>query len=189
VPTAGKPAVESRQIQRLIMTIERPMFPPRADNVVAFADFNPNRRKPIDGTGEIEQEELSTTGKNSRLRQGRNKAWDMARHKTDYWRARLDWQFALEFAQGRGLGDSDSFPPAADEDRFLLVDAWREAVAHQLLTPAPTLAAVAWKRAKLAGRGFSQLPISAARVKQVIADDEAFLAAHPVRQSNRRTQV
>jgi hypothetical protein len=68
-----------------------------------------------------------------------------------------------------------------------LVDTWREAVVKQLLTPAPDGAAVAWKRAKLAGRGFSHLPTKAERIERVIAEDLAFLAAHPVRQSKRKT--
>jgi hypothetical protein len=173
------------------------------DNIITFADFNPKRRKPLERAGtsrmsrvELEQElerpirderEFTITGKNGRLRQARNEAWNMARHITNYWRARLDWQFALEFAQDHGLGDSGSFLPASDENRFVLVDAWRDAVAHQLLTPAPNVAAVAWKRAKLAGRGFSQLPVSADRVKHAIDADVEWLEAHPVRQSNRRS--
>jgi hypothetical protein len=51
----------------------------------------------------------------------------------------------------------------------------------QLLTPAPDLAAITWKRAQLAGSGFGHLPIKAPRVEQAIAGDVAFLAAHPTR--------
>jgi hypothetical protein len=72
-------------------------------------------------------------------------------------------------------------PPAENEDRFGLVEKWREAVVKQLLTPAPDMAAVAWKRAKLAGRGFTHLPITRERAEQVIGDDLAFLTAHPAR--------
>src|ERR1700736_3378270 len=102
---------------------------------------------------------LSTTCKNSRFRQARDEAWNRARHTTSYWRARLDWHSDLEFAQKRGLADSGSFPPAADENRFSLADTWREAVVKQLLTPAPNVAAVAWKRARLSGRDFHCLPV------------------------------
>ncbi len=125
--------------------------------------------------------ELSTTCKNSRLRQARDKAWDRACQTTSYWRARLDWHGELECAQKWGLADSGSFPPAADENRFWLVDTWREAVVKQLLTPAPKVAAVAWKRAKFSGRDFSYLPVKPERVERVIADDVAFLDAHPTR--------
>jgi hypothetical protein len=111
--------------------------------------------------------ELSTTCKNSRLRQARDKAWNRARHTTSYWRARLDWHSELKCAQEWELADSGSFPPAAEEDRLSLVDTWREAVVKQLLTPAPNVAAVVWKRAKLGG-------------------GEAFLAAHATRRSRGR---
>ena len=50
--------------------------------------------------------------------------------------------------------------------------------------PAPTLAAVAWKRAKIKSNEFKLLPISLVRAERAIADDLAFLAAHPVRRSN-----
>ncbi len=50
--------------------------------------------------------------------------------------------------------------------------------------PAPNVAAVAWKRAKFSGSDFRYLPVKPDRIERVIADDEAFLAAHPVRRSN-----
>jgi hypothetical protein len=62
-----------------------------------------------------------------------------------------------------------------------LVEKWREAVAKQLLTPAPDLGAITWKRAKLKSGDFDHLPVKEPRVEQAIADDEAFLAAHPTR--------
>jgi hypothetical protein len=155
---------------------------------------SPKRHKPIAMELEPEPErpardegELSTTCKNSRLRQARDEAWNRASRTTSYWRARLDWHSELECAQNRGLADSGSFPPAADENRYSLVDTWREAVVKQLLTPAPNVAAVAWKRAKLSGRDFRHLAVKPDRVERAIADDLAFLAAHPVRRSNRRS--
>lgn len=59
----------------------------------------------------------------------------------DYWRARLDWAAALEIAHQYGIADSASFP-SQNEDRFGLVDKWREEVSKKLLTPAPDLAAI-----------------------------------------------
>lgn len=112
-------------------------------------------------------------------------AWRDAESLTFYLRASFDWQYALQLAQHRGTGNSSAFPPAKPEERFATVDAWRVAIAKQLLTPAPDGRAIAWKRAKLAGGDFKHLPVSRERVKQAIADDVAFLAAHPVRQSKR----
>ena len=57
----------------------------------------------------------------------------------------------------------------------------REAVVKQLLTPAPDAGAVTWKRRTLAGSDFSYLPVKAERIEQVIADDVAFLDAHPTK--------
>jgi hypothetical protein len=139
-------------------------------------DYLPDNRPPAGP--------LSTTCKNSRLRQMRDEAWNRARHTTSYWQARLHWQGELEYAQKLGLADSGSFPLAADENRFRLVDTWREAVVKQLLTPAPNVAAVAWKRAKFSGRDFSYLPVKPERIERAIADDLAFIAAHPTRRSN-----
>jgi hypothetical protein len=120
------------------------------------------------------------TAKNSRLQIARRDAWRHSAKVTDYWQARLDWDFALDLAQRNGIADSASFPPACGglEGRRSLVDKWREAAARQLLTPAPDLAAVAWKRAKL---NEQSLPITKERIEQVIADDVAFLEAHPTR--------
>jgi hypothetical protein len=119
------------------------------------------------------------TAKNSSIRTARRDAWWRGCRVSEYWRARLEWHSALEIAQQYGIADRASFPSA--ESRIELVAKWREAVVKQLLTPAPDGAAVTWKRAQLAGRGFSCLPTKAERIKGAIADDVAFLAAHPTR--------
>ena len=123
------------------------------------------------------------TAKNSRLRNGRRDAWWRAERLVDYWRARLDWCGALSCAQQWGIADSASFPPIQDDHqlRYSLVDKWREMVAKKLLTPAPCLAAVSWKQAQLKASGFSHLPVKKEQVERAIADDLAFLAAHPTR--------
>jgi hypothetical protein len=123
------------------------------------------------------------TAKNARIRTERRDAWWLAERVADYWHARFKWRDELETAQKYGIGDSASFP-APVGGRFEAVDIWREAVAKQLLTPAPTLADVGWKRAKIKSDEFKRLPITLARAEQAIADDLAFLAAHPVRRSN-----
>jgi hypothetical protein len=119
------------------------------------------------------------TAKNFRIRNDRRDTWWHADRVADYWRAR-----ALIFAQKNGVGDSASFPAADSPDRFPLLDKWREAVAKQLLTPAPSIAAITWKRAKLESGEFPHLPVKKERVERAIADDVAFLAAHPTRRSN-----
>ena len=70
-------------------------------------DIRCGREQPARDEGE-----LSTTCKNSRLRQARDRAWNRARHTTSYWRARLDWQ--LEALDGWiTKHDVESRPSAA----------------------------------------------------------------------------
>jgi hypothetical protein len=130
------------------------------------------------------------TAKNTRIRTARRDAWWDACRVSEYWRARMDWQAALSTAQLWNVAGSSLYPRADGENRQVSVDTWRASVAKQLLTPAPDLGAVAWKRAKLKGRDFSHLPIKAARVERAIADDLAFLTAHPARKpmSNERKE-
>ena len=124
------------------------------------------------------------TAKNARIRTERRDAWWRACRVSEYWRARVDWCNALGTAQLWGIADSVSLPSAKNENLHGLVDVWRDAVVKQLLTPAPDGGAVAWKRAQLAGRDYSHLPTTAERIERAIADDVAFLAAHPTRRSN-----
>jgi hypothetical protein len=124
------------------------------------------------------------TAKNSRIRAVRRDVWRDAERESAYWHARMKWHQALGSAQHWGVADSASLPSAKEEDRFSLVDTWREAVVKQLLTPAADAAAIAWKRAQLAAGDFIYLPTKAERVERVIAVDVAFLDAHPTRRSN-----
>ena len=68
-----------------------------------------------------------------------------------------------------------------------MVKRWREAMARQLLTPAPDVGSVTWKKMVLAGRQLRYTDMKPERVERAIAEDLAFLAAHPVRQSIRRS--
>jgi hypothetical protein len=133
--------------------------------------------------GKPELPPATETAKNARIRTERRDAWWLAERAADYWHARWKWHDELETAQRYGIGDSESFPPPAPASPLEAVDKWREAVAKQLLTPAPTLADVAWKRAKIKSDEFNQLPISLARAEKAIADDLALLAAHPTRRA------
>jgi hypothetical protein len=80
-----------------------------------------------------------------------------------------------------GIADSASLPSAENATRFGLVDKWREAIAKKLLTPAPDLAAITLKRAKLESSDFCYLSVKKERVERAIDNDVAFLAAHPTR--------
>ncbi len=147
--------------------------------VISNRALTPRQRR-REGKPELPQP-ATETAKNSRLRTARRDAWWRACRESEYWLARMEWNSALGIAQRYGIADGASFPSAENESRRGLVDTWREAVAKQLLTPAPDLGAVTWKRAKLKSSGFKHVPINAARAEQAIADDLAFLAEHPTR--------
>src|SRR5277367_6336414 len=53
----------------------------------------------------------------------------------------------------------------------------------QLLTPAPDTNTVIWKRATLAAGQHKHTDIKPARIERAIADDEAWLAAHPTKRT------
>jgi len=129
---------------------------------------------------------LSTTGKNGRIRQERREVWRMAEAATRYWRARLDFNDALSSAQQWGISEGRSHPAVNPEDRWPLLEAWRKAIVKQLLTPAWDAASVKWKQSALAGGQHRFTDVKTERLEPAIADDLAFLAAHPVRQSRRR---
>ena len=62
---------------------------------------------------------------------------------------------------------------------------WRAALVGQLLTPAPDLAAVNWKRATFLADQHRFTDVQPGRIEQAIKADLAFLAAHPIRRSTR----
>src|ERR1700722_9890353 len=55
-------------------------------------------------------EPATETCRNQRLRLTRREVWRRAGFTTRYWRARLDWDSALSWAQRQGIGDAKSFP-------------------------------------------------------------------------------
>jgi hypothetical protein len=87
----------------------------------------------------------------------------------------------METPEGR------AHPAINDEDRYPLVEKWRAAFVKQLLTPARDAASVTWKQNALARGKYEYTGLKPDRLKHAIADDLAFLAAHPVRQSKRRS--
>jgi hypothetical protein len=130
---------------------------------------------------------VSVTGRNHRLRQHRYDVWRMIDTQKDYWEGRMDFNDVLWRAQRDGLPDALRYPAVEHEDRWPLLEKYREALAKQLLTPAPTVALVNWKQAALASGKHIHTSVSSPRLERAIADDLAWLDAHPVRQSRRRS--
>ena len=110
----------------------------------------------------------------------------MAETATRYWRLRLDFQSAVSWAQRMEIPEGHFHPSDPEEsDRIPMVGKWRAAIAKQLLTPAWNVASVKWKQSALAGGQHEYTGVKTERIEHAIADDLAFLAAHPARQSNR----
>jgi hypothetical protein len=132
---------------------------------------------------------LSATAANGRLRTERHEVWRMAERATCYWRRRLEFESAVECVQSMGMPEGRLHAPVDPGYRQPMVDKWRAALVRQLLTPAWGVASVNWKQTTLASerRGYYCLDVKPERIERAIADDLAFLAAHPVRQSNRRS--
>jgi hypothetical protein len=122
----------------------------------------------------------SPIAKNEHLRRDRREAWLAASALSRYWEAKLDFVDAVSYAHRYGLKDARGDAETSLEDRLVIAEIWREAVGKQMLTPAPNMAEVTWKRQKL-GKAFFR--VDKERVEKSIADDIAFLDAHPTRNS------
>jgi hypothetical protein len=68
-----------------------------------------------------------------------------------------------------------------------MVGRCHEALVKQLLTPAPDAASVKRKQMALVRGQHRYTDVKPERIERAVADDLAFLAAHSVRQSNRRS--
>jgi hypothetical protein len=121
----------------------------------------------------------STTAESARPREQRRKLWKKAEITTAYWCALVDLMQITSIAQREGVFGSGADSQTSIKAYMSLVESHQGAVSKQLLTPAPTLAALNWKRAQLGKTSLSRE--TKERVEKAIADDVAFLNAHPTR--------
>jgi hypothetical protein len=129
------------------------------------------------------QENVSETAKNGKLRENRKELWRMAEAARLYWRARITFHDALSLAQSMEIPEGHYHPVADSDDRMPMVRRWREALVRQVLTPAPDANSVKWKQAMLDSGNLKYADVETERVERAIADDVAFLEAHPTRRS------
>ena len=66
---------------------------------------------------------------------------------------------------------------------MVLVGKYHAALMAKLLTPAPTAADIAWKRAAFKAGQHVYTDVKPERIERAIADDVEFLKAHPTRRS------
>jgi hypothetical protein len=129
--------------------------------------------------------DLTDTCRNQRLRLGRREAWWQADRLTDFQRARMDWHSALACAQSWNVPGAKLYPECKDNDagRGEEVSRWRAALMAQMLTPAPTVGDVEWKRTQLRGGQHKFTDIPEKKLQAAIDADVAWLKAHPTRKS------
>jgi hypothetical protein len=132
-------------------------------------------------------EPMTETARNGQLRSKRREAWRAASAAREYWHARWKLQHAIAIAQIAKIPEGYNHPAInlADPEHPESLKNYRAAIAKQLLTPAPDLGAVTWKKAALKAGEHKYTDVKSERIERAIADDLAFLAAHPVRQTRR----
>jgi hypothetical protein len=148
-------------------------------NTVGDEDF-PSRRKV-----KTLPEPQTETCKNSRLRQQRRHDWWVASARREYWRAAKRMEDAISWAQRCELPEGDGHPVQPPGRCWDVIAKYRAAIIAQLLTPAATMADVAWKRATFKAGDHKYAGVNPLRIERAIADDVEFLKAHPTRQSRK----
>lgn len=163
------------------------LHPNHTAQIITFPEpqrgLNRIRVKRLARVREVETADLTDTCKNARLREGRKIAWGCAHAARAYWRGRLDFESVVSHAQSRGIAEGKLHPEADETERWMILNKWRASIAAQLLTPAPDVAAVTWKRTALRSGEHKYTDVTTERIARAIADDVAFLAAHPTRKS------
>jgi hypothetical protein len=158
------------------MSAEVITFPGHSKRRMSRIEINQEPERPARIEGE-----LTVTCKNKRLRKSRRDAWWEADATRIYWRARWDMEDAISGAQRHGIPEGSNHPQYDPNERSTLLRNWREAVAQQLLTPAPDTAAVAWKKAALKSGQHRYTDVKTERIERAIAADIEWLTAHPTR--------
>ncbi|MFT4115607.1 hypothetical protein [Bradyrhizobium sp.] len=120
---------------------------------------------------------------NEALRAERTLAWEAADVERRFFEVLNKLTFAVEMAQKWGVPEAVvRYPKMTPEDHRRAYERYIEALLRQVLTPAPTVAAIAWKERILYGLKPTFRDRDAKRGLRMIVDDKAFLKAHPARQ-------
>lgn len=124
---------------------------------------------------------------NENLRDLRKEPWQRAAAKVRFLRAMLDMNDAASGARRHELAVARDAPVLDEVERFNLVENWRGAVLEHLLTPAPRVGDLDWKRRRAAALGpYDYVGATPEQVEKAIAEDETFLRSFPARHSPNR---
>lgn len=121
-------------------------------------------------------------GSLKKQRDARYKAWGKAGARASFWKALDDLQHALYVAQREKMPEASQYDPVelGSASWHATRHAYQDAIDRQLLTRAPNMGCVRWKRLQK----FSRLPRD--RIERAIADDLAWLKRYPA--SERRVR-
>lgn len=125
---------------------------------------------------------------NERLRKERGRRWGAASAKAEVLRAMMEMHIKISIAQKYALPEMQGCPATDPAEYPRLVENWRRARLEQLLTPAPTMTLLVWKRECVArmNNEYDWAGVKPSRIEKALAEDEAFLKAHPTRHCRHR---
>jgi hypothetical protein len=131
-------------------------------------------------------EPQTETGRNYRLRLQRRDDWWKADALVEYWNTAVKMKSAVERVQKHDMpeGRVHAVPPQGEHMR--LIGKYRAALVQKLLTPAPTGADIAWKRAAFNAGQHRYTDVKPERIERAIADDGGYLRTHPTRRSGKQ---
>lgn len=126
----------------------------------------------------VTEAELTDYEYNRLAREARKTVWDAAERKAEYYEALRNAALRVEAGENKGqhFKFRDIIPTWGE-----LTEYHRIAFAEQLVTPAAHKLAIDWKRAQFKLLGYVRGLVTQERLAESIADDEDFLARHPVR--------
>jgi hypothetical protein len=90
---------------------------------------------------------------------------------------------AISRVQNHDTPEGELHPIYNPQNHWAMIAKYREAWARLMLTPAPDMSRVAWKRAQLKAQNHKHTDLKAERIERAIVDDVEFLKAHPTRRS------
>ena len=132
-------------------------------------------------------EGLTETAKNGQLRSDRRDVWREADAVMDYWYVSMKMDGVISRVQRHGTPEGELHPTRNPKDYWQLVVKYRQAWARLMLTPAPDMQSVTWKRAQLKAENHKHTDLKTERIERAIADDVEFLKAHPSRRGGGRS--
>jgi hypothetical protein len=133
------------------------------------------------------EEGATDTAGNQRLRSDRRDVWREAESIMEYWHMTMKMDGAISHVQRCGAPEGELHPIRDPKDYWTLVKKWREAWVRLMLTPAPDMRSVTWKRAELKRGWHKHTDLKAERIERAIVDDVEFLKAHPSRRGGGRS--